>query len=74
MAEKSVYQQACDDIRLNLWVLSPDARQQIIGWFNRIDQDAFDRGVLKEREEARDTRRAVEKDLNKPERWWQGNG
>ena len=32
--EKDLFREACDDIKLNLWILSPVALVRIIGWFS----------------------------------------
>jgi hypothetical protein len=42
--EQSTYSRACLDIDTNLWCLSPDARDNIKAWFERISQEAYDRG------------------------------
>jgi hypothetical protein len=48
MVNKTVYEEACDDIRTNLWVLGPEAKNRIIMWFNRITNEAYDRGAKDE--------------------------
>jgi hypothetical protein len=48
MADKTVYEEACDDIKTNLWVLGPEAKDRIIMWFNRLTQEAYERGVKAE--------------------------
>ena len=45
MTEKSIFEQACADIKENLWILSPEARQRIIGWFAELARDGYERGV-----------------------------
>jgi hypothetical protein len=42
--EQSTYSRACLDIDTNLWCLSPDVRDNIKAWFERISQEAYDRG------------------------------
>jgi hypothetical protein len=48
MTERDVFDDACQDIKTNLWVLNPVAQSRILGWFAAIMQDAYKRGIADE--------------------------
>ncbi len=47
--QRDLFDEACKDIRRNLWILGPEGTSRIINWFLTLTQDAYDRGIRDEK-------------------------